>query len=148
MNLRLSLITLLAAVILVSGCRRRSRVEATPPSGGELAAASPAETTPGMTHAVAAPPTTLPPSGEITPAVESRFRPNDYKQPYAPAAPGDYQTQLDLYNRVLRNWVNASGNIPNTMDEITKSYGTPKPPQPPPNRRLVYDPKTITVRLQ
>ena len=67
---------------------------------------------------------------------------------YAPAQPGDYQAQLNLYNRVLRKRVQDLGNTPDTMQELMSSSGYPKPPQPPGGRALSYDKKTITVSLQ
>ena len=67
---------------------------------------------------------------------------------YAPAQSGDYQAQLNLYNRVLRKRVQDLGNTPETFQELMASSGYPKPPQPPGGRALAYDKKTITVSLQ
>lgn len=67
---------------------------------------------------------------------------------YAPAQPGDYQAQLNLYNRVLRKRVQDLGNTPETFQELMASSGYPKPPQPPSGRRLLYEKKTVTVSLQ
>jgi len=66
---------------------------------------------------------------------------------YSPAGPGDYQTQLNAYNVVLRRWA-MGADIPQTFHDLMATYNSPKPPQPPTGRRLVYDPKTVTVRLQ
>jgi hypothetical protein len=84
----------------------------------------------------------------LTAAVERRFIPAQPVNAYAPAAQGDYQAQLDLYNRVLRKWSAGSGFVPSTLQELMSSYNVPKPPQPPGGRTLVYDKKTMTVSLQ
>ncbi len=84
----------------------------------------------------------------MTVAVERRFIPAKPVNAYSPAAPGDYQAQLDLYNRVLKKWTVSASWTPSTLQEIMASFGTPKPPQPPAGRALVYDKKTVTVRLQ
>lgn len=89
-----------------------------------------------------------PPDAEITVAVERRFIPAQTMNAYAPAQPGDYQAQLNLYNRVLRKWTAAMGFTPATMQELMASSGPPKPPQPPKGRTLVYDPRTVTVSSQ
>jgi hypothetical protein len=67
---------------------------------------------------------------------------------YAPVYPGDYQTQLDAYNRVLRKWLHDSSNAPKNLQQIMGTFNSPKPPQPPAGRQLVYDPATKLVRLQ
>ena len=66
---------------------------------------------------------------------------------YSPAGPGDYQAQLNAYNRILRKW-SEGADVPATFHDLMATYNSPKPPQPPPGRRLVYDSKTVTVRLQ
>jgi hypothetical protein len=66
---------------------------------------------------------------------------------YSPAGPGDYQSQLDAYNRVLKKW-SQGADIPVSFDALMSTYNSPKPPQPPAGRRLVYDRKTVSVRLQ
>lgn len=67
---------------------------------------------------------------------------------YAPARPGPYQPQLDTYNRVLRKWTESASIVPNDFNHLMGIYNSPKPPQPPPGRRLVFDRKTVTVILQ
>lgn len=67
---------------------------------------------------------------------------------YAPAYSGDYQAQLDAYNRVLRKWMEDSSNAPRTLQEIMNTFNSPKPPAPPAGRLLIYDPATKRVRLQ
>lgn len=67
---------------------------------------------------------------------------------YAPVYPGDYQSQLDAYNRVLRKWLEDSSAAPRHIQDIMGTFNSPKPPQPPAGRRLVYDPKTKLVTLQ
>lgn len=88
------------------------------------------------------------PDGQVTVEMESRFRPAKVTDSYVLAPPGDYLAHLNTYNRVLRNWCANSGNTPDTLDELLRSYGAPKPPQPPSGRRLVYDRRTISVMLQ
>lgn len=89
-----------------------------------------------------------PPGAELTVNVERRFIPAQPVNAYSPAVAGDYQAQLDLYNRVLRKWTVSSSWTPSTMQEIMTSFGTPKPPKPPAGRTLVYEKKTVTVSLQ
>lgn len=89
-----------------------------------------------------------PPDAEITVAVERRFLPAEPMNAYVPAQPGDYQAQLNLYNRVLRKRAADLGNTPDTLQELLASSGLPKPPQPPKGRTLVYDRRTVTVSLQ
>ena len=67
---------------------------------------------------------------------------------YSPAAAGDYNAQLELYNRVLKKWTVTSGWVPPTLKDIMASYGPPKPPQPPAGRTLVYDKQKVAVSLQ
>lgn len=67
---------------------------------------------------------------------------------YATRYAGDYQTQLDAYNRVLRKWLVDSSNAPRNLQEIMGTFNSPKPPQPPAGRQLVYDSPTKTVRLR
>lgn len=151
-----SQILLVALCISVAcvGCRRRARPDAN--AGGESSgasgteaaatAAAPVASAPADPAAFAAP--LPPPNAELTVEVERRFLPAEPMNAYAPAAPGDYQAQLNLYNRVLRQWTVNAGNVPNTMQELMATYNSPKPPQPPAGRTLVYDRKTISVRLQ
>lgn len=67
---------------------------------------------------------------------------------FSPAAPGDYQAQLNLYNRVLQKWSVSASMVPDSLEQLMNTYNSPKPPQPPPGRRLVYDRRTVTVSLQ
>ena len=80
--------------------------------------------------------------------MESRFRSNDPKQPFAPPQSGDYQAQLLLYNRVLRKWTQDQGYTPATLQDLQASFGAPKPPRPPTGRSLAYDRRTVSVSLQ
>ena len=66
---------------------------------------------------------------------------------YSPAGPGDYQAQLNAYNLVLRKWA-AGADIPQRFHDLMATYNSPKPPQPPVGRKLVYDRRTVTVSLQ
>jgi len=93
-----------------------------------------------------APPPTYqpPPVADDSPV---RFAAPQPQNMYSPARPGDYQAQLDAYNRVLRVW-SQGADIPQSLENLMSTYNSPKPPQPPAGRRLVYDPKTVTVRLQ
>lgn len=142
------LLIVLAGLLAVSGCRKKAAVDsAGPVAGGETPVGEPARVPPPKRGSPAAAP--LPPTdAEITVAVESRFRTEQRSNAYSPAQPDNYQAQLDLYNRVLRKWTADQGYTPDTMKALMASYGTPKPPQPPAGRTLVYDPKTVTVSLQ
>jgi hypothetical protein len=148
MNWRLSILALVTVVVVAAGCRKRSQGGATVATGSEAAATTPAEAPTAKAGASAPPLTPLTPGGEITPAVESRFRSNDPKQPFAPPLAGDYQTQLDTYNRVLRKWVQDQGHAPATLQDLQASYGAPKPPKPPVGKTLVYDRATLTLSLR
>ena len=129
-------------VLLFSGCKRKSQQAA----GSPEAAGTPVASAAADPAAVAAP--LPPPNAELTVAVERRFIPVQPVNAYSPAGSGDYQAQLNLYNRVLKKWTVTAGWTPSTLQEIMASFGTPKPPQPPGGRTLVYDKKTITVSLQ
>lgn len=150
LKMKVALLISLASLVAVSACRKRSAVETG--GGGESApqtagtASAPAAGKAIDPAAVAAP--LPPPDAEITASVERRFRPKELSNAYAPAGPGDYQAQLNLYNRVLRKWVADQGYLPNTMQELMASSGTPKPPQPPAGRTLVFDRRTVSVVLQ
>ncbi|MEQ2005753.1 MAG: hypothetical protein ABMA26_03055 [Limisphaerales bacterium] len=144
-----ALFLVLAGFLVFSGCRRKSGAGPADTAGPvEPTTPAPEAAAPATAPAAGATAALPPPDAEVTPAVESRFRSNDPKQPYAPPLSGSYQAQLDLYNRVLRKWAQDQGYTPDTMQAITASYGTPKPPQPPAGRTLVYDRKTVTVSLQ
>lgn len=140
----------IAGVLLVApGCKRKSRATSSSGAGGpegQEVADAPVASALADPSAAAAP---LPPPGaELTVAVERRFIPVQPVNAYAPATPGDYQAQLDLYNRVLKKWTINASWTPSTLHEIMASFGTPKPPQPPSGRTLVYDKATVSVRLQ
>ena len=148
--MRRPLLLTLTCLLVISGCRKRSVANSTPASpDANIAASSPAEVPTTVAKPGKFDPGPLPPpNAELTPAMESRFRSNDPKQPFAPPQSGDIQAQLDLYNRVLRKWTVAQGYTPDTLKDLQASYGTPKPPKPPAGRTLVYDRKTVTVSLQ
>lgn len=151
MNRTLGLV--LAAVLLlgVSACRKKPKTESTAGADGGQAgqtAAGAAPVTSKLADPKAAAAPLPPPDAELTVAVERRFMPAQAMNAYAPAQLGDYQAQLNLYNRVLRKRVQDLGNTPDTMQELMSSSGYPKPPQPPAGRQLVYDKKTVTVSLQ
>lgn len=146
--LNCSLVLGLAGLLMLAGCRKRAdRTSAI--GGAEPVAAAPdgsAEAAAGG-KAYAAPPPL--PANASPPALEpARFNAPQPMNMYAPRYAGDYQTQLDAYNRVLRRWIVDSSNAPRNLQEIMGTFNSPKPPQPPAGRRLVYDPKTMTVSLQ
>lgn len=147
---RAILITL-AGLLVLAGCRKRSQASSSVPSGvaeaDQTTAAANLEAAPLADPAAAATPLP-PPNAEITVAVERRFLPAEPMNAYSPAQRGDYQAQLNLYNRVLLKRVADLGYTPETMQELMASSGLPKPPQPPAGRKLVYDRKTIAVSLQ
>lgn len=138
-----------AGLLACTACRKKPKT-GTPADGG-VQAVQPGEL-PAPVASKAADPSAAaplpPPDAEITVAVERRFIPAKTMNAYSPAQAGDYQAQLNLYNRVLRKWTAAMGFTPATMKELMGSSGTPKPPQPPSGRTLVYDQKTVTVSLQ
>ena len=134
-------------VLVSQGCKRSARsgsaqgATAAPVKPGESPASAAADPA-----AVAAP---LPPPGaQLTVADERRFIPAQIVNAYSPAAPGDYNAQLELHNRVLKKWTVNAGFTPSSLRDIMASFGPPKPPQPPAGRTLVYDPKTVRVSLQ
>ena len=143
----------LAVIVLlgVTACRKKSKLEAAAPAEGGQAGQSgdgAAPVTSKLADPKAAATPLPPPDAELTVAVERRFMPAQAMNAYAPAQPGDYQAQLNLYNRVLRKRVQDLGNTPDTMQELMSSSGYPKPPQPPAGRALAYDKKTVTVSLR
>lgn len=140
-------IILLLLVVLspFTGCRKRGNAQA---AAGAGSAADPAAVEIGPTgepvFAPAPPPkTSAPPEKEA-----ARFNAPQPMNMYAPVYPGDYQSQLDAYNRVLRKWLEDSSAAPRHIQDIMGTFNSPKPPQPPAGRRLVYDPKTKLVTLQ
>jgi hypothetical protein len=117
-----------------------------PPSQGGTAATP--DNTAGTTTATdpAAPPP--PPDEPLATSEEiAKFNPPEPMNAYAKRGPGDYQAQLDLYNKVLRTWASRA-DTPATFKDLMATYNSPKPPEPPAGRRLVYDRKTISVRLE
>lgn len=139
----------LAGFLVLASCRKRSNADARasaegapPAQASETAVAAP------LADPAAGAAPLPPPNAEITVAVERRFLPAQAMNAYSPAQPGDYQAQLNLYNRVLRKRAAGLGNTPDTMQELMASSGMPKPPQPPTGRKLIYDRKTVTVSLQ
>lgn len=141
----------LAGLLVFAGCRKRSQASSSAPSeaseAGQSAANANLPSAPLADSAAAATPLP-PPNAEITVAVERRFLPAEPMNAYSPAQPGDYQAQLNLYNRVLLKRTGDLGYTPDTMQELMASSGLPKPPQPPAGRTLIYDRKTTQVRLQ
>lgn len=141
----------LTGLLVLAGCRKRSHAGPSAPSGA--AEAGQTTVTANLVAAPLADPSAAatplpPPNAEITVAVERRFLPAEPMNAYSPAQPGDYQAQLNLYNRVLLKRTGDLGYTPDTMQELMASSGLPKPPQPPAGRTLVYDRKAATVRLQ
>lgn len=145
LNCGLLLVT--ASLLTLTACRKRSgqtpsdygagSAPAVPTAGGEVAAGE---------KTYAAPP---PPASATPPVNEAaRFNTLQPMNMYAPRYPGDYQAQLDAYNRVLRKWLVDSSSAPRNLQEIMGTFNSPKPPQPPAGRLLVYDPATKTLRLQ
>lgn len=145
-----TLFVALVGLLAFSGCRKKAgNNPASVSKGDENVPSAPVEVPTKPAKPGKFDPGPLPPpDAELTPAMESRFRSNDPKQPFAPPQSGDIQAQLDLYNRVLRKWTVAQGYTPDTLKDLQASYGTPKPPKPPAGRTLVYDRKTVTVSLQ
>ena len=66
------------------------------------------------------------------------------------AAPVAFATPESLaqYNVLLQDWVKRASYVPKDLAQLQTAIGAPKIPPAPPGRALVYDPKTITVRLQ
>jgi hypothetical protein len=114
------------------------------PATGTPAGDNNASTTATASEDASPPPADMPiaTSEEI-----AQFNPMQPMNAYAKRGPGDYQAQLDLYNKVLRTWASRADRPP-TFKDLMATYNSPKPPEPPPGRKLVYDPKTITVRLE
>ena len=138
-----TLILVTASLLAFTGCRKRA--SPTPTASPAEAAAAP--DAPAGEKTYAAPPP--PPATATPPAIEAaRFNTPQPMNMYAQRYAGDYQTQLDAYNRVLRKWLVDSSNAPRNLQEIMGTFNSPKPPQPPAGRQLVYDPVIKTVRLQ
>lgn len=111
-------------------------VEATPAeAGATTAAAGEASATLGQDEP------------QATQEEVAKFNPKEPMNAYAPRQPGDYQAQLDMYNRVLRTWAR-NADRPATFKDLMATYNSPKPPEPPAGRKLVYDARTLTVRLE
>ncbi len=146
--MRPALLLVLCLLVASPGCRKRGASQSAAPE-----AAAPA---PGGTQAAGAPaapkafanPPPLPPNAPPPVAESVQFYPPEPVNMYSVARPGDYQAQLDAYNRVLRKWTQGASIVPNDLNHLMGIYNSPKPPQPPAGRRLVYDKKSITVSLQ
>lgn len=134
----------------VPGCRKRKMSSQSGDGPDAPAPTTSGEATPGSgvpAKAFASPPPW--PANAPAPVNENvQFYPPEPVNMYAPVRPGDYQAQLDTYNRVLRRWTETASIVPNDLNHLMGIYNSPKPPQPPAGRRLVFDRKTITVRLQ
>ncbi len=141
---------LVAGLIMGGGCRKRK--PQAPPEGGQPATEA-ADSSAGAGSAtaegvVSARQTfTAPPAGYVPPSPALRWSGPQPANMYAPALPGDYQAQLNEYNKALRRWAEDT-DTPRTFEELMANISSPKPPQPPPGRSLVYDQKTVTVRLR
>jgi hypothetical protein len=138
-----TLIVFLVGLLALGGCRKRANSTSSEQSSGASTADSSGQS--GEQTYRAPPPVPVnapPPPNEV-----ARFNPPEPMNMYSPAMPGDYQSQLDTYNRVLRRWLSDSSNAPRNLQEIMGTFNSPKPPQPPAGRRLVYDPKSRTVSL-
>ena len=144
-----AVLVLLAGSVVFGACRRRSKpdVTAVQPPGD---AAAPVDQSAGAPDTSVALQTYLapPPSATPLPIDEAhRFIAPEPMNMYSPAGPGDYQAQLNAYNLVLRKWA-AGADIPQRFHDLMATYNSPKPPQPPVGRKLVYDRRTVTVSLQ
>lgn len=127
------------------GCRKRGAAKPSGTGTDATSAVSTADGAGGQSFASPPPqPASAPPP--VNEAVQ--FYPPEPVNMYASARPGDYQTQLDAYNRVFRKWTQSASIVPNDLTHLMGIYNSPKPPQPPPGRRLVLDRKTVTVSLQ
>ena len=141
---RLALLIGIACLSVAVGVACRKRGSATAP-GSETTAPA-VDGTPAP-KAFASPPP-LPPNAPPPVNESVQFYPPEPVNMYAPARPGDYQAQLDTYNRVLRKWTQSQSIVPNDLTHLMGIYNSPKPPQPPAGRRLGFDRKTVTVSLQ
>jgi hypothetical protein len=67
-----------------------------------------------------------------------------------PAAPATAAEPLDLpkLNAKIREFTEAFGKPPTTLQEMVDKKFIPSLPQPPPGRAFHYDPKTMQVQLQ
>lgn len=156
MRLRKNLcrILVVAMVVMVgaTACRRKPRGNSSTTGSAENSTAPTtgdgALVTSNLSDPSAAAAPLPPPDAQITVAVERRFLPAQEMNAYSPAQPGDYQAQLNLYNRVLRKRVQDLGNTPDTFEQLMASSGYPKPPQPPAGRKLNFDRRTVTVSVQ
>ena len=139
------MILILVVAASATACRKRKNSDSSTATVGGSAAVAPVDGAAGGTPAYATPPpvTSAPPVSEA-----ARFNAPQPTGMYAPAYSGDYQAQLDAYNRVLRKWMEDSSNAPRTLQEIMNTFNSPKPPTPPAGRQLIYDPATKRVRLQ
>ena len=137
----------LAMLVTVGGCRRRSKLEVSAPPADAVAASadqvtgSPDVSVPTRTYL--APPATAAPQTDEA----HRFIPPEPMNMYSPARPGDYQAQLNDYNRILRKW-SEGADVPQTFHDLMATYNSPKPPQPPAGRTLAYDRRTVSVSLR
>lgn len=141
---RLALLVGLTLLCITAGgaCRKRG-ANAAPPAGDSSAPSAGGEAAKPFASPPPLPPNAPPPVNESV-----QFYPPEPVNMYAPARPGDYQAQLDTYNRVLRRWTQSQSIVPNDVRHLMGIYNSPKPPQPPAGRQLVFDRKTITVSLQ
>ncbi|MEN9576135.1 MAG: hypothetical protein RL514_3990 [Verrucomicrobiota bacterium] len=142
---RLALLLGIACVCLTASVACRKRGAASAP-GPDATGASSADGNPAPKTFASPPP--LPPNAPPPVSESVQFYPPQPVNMYAPARPGDYQAQLDIYNRVLRKWTQSQSIVPNDLNHLMGIYNSPKPPQPPAGRRLVLDRKTVTVSLQ
>lgn len=141
---------LMAGLIVGGGCRKQ-KTQAPPVAGVTDTTGADSSASTGSATAEGAVPTrqtfTAPPAGYVPPSPALRWSGPQPANMYAPALPGDYQAQLNEYNKALRKWAEDT-DTPRTFAELMANISSPKPPQPPPGRSLVYDPRTVTVRLQ
>lgn len=140
------LVLAVASTMLFAACRKRAGRTPSATEAGASASEQPGSTEVAAgekSYAASPPPSAQPPASEV-----ARFNAPQPMNMYAPRYTGDYQAQLDAYNRVLRKWMVDSSNAPRNLQEIMGTFNSPKPPQPPAGRQLIYDPSTKTVRQQ
>lgn len=118
---RLCALLLLGLVLLaaVSGCRKKRSPEP------DVAPVAPA-----------------PSAGSTLPAGENTSAPKVTSPAFAtPESVAQYTVEL-------REWVKRASYVPTDMAQLKSAVGAPPLPKTRPGQQLVYDPKTITVRLQ
>lgn len=114
-----SLLALLLLLPAMEGCRKRRPVEPAP-DGTHAAAVESPPATPGKT-----------PEG-----------PSSAKVVFATPE------TLAAYTVQLRDWVKRASYVPGDLAQLKSAVGAPPLPKVAPGQTLIYDPKTITVRLQ